>query len=50
MLGASHIRFVIDPMASYVLCPLVLTLAAAATVWIGTGPIRRASIIEMIGE
>jgi len=47
-LGASHIKFVIDPLQTYVVCPLMLILAVAVTAWLGTGFARHAGIAEII--
>ena len=50
LLGASGIRFVIDPVLAYAVCPLILALAVSVTAWIGTGSSSRNSIAEMIRE
>lgn len=50
LLGASRIRFVIEPVQAYVVCPLILMLAVAVAAWIGAGAARGASIAEMIKE
>ncbi|REK54652.1 MAG: ABC transporter permease [Thermobacillus sp.] len=50
LLGASNIRFVIEPVQAYVVCPLILMLVVVVTTWIGTGPNRKVNIAEMIKE
>lgn len=50
LLGAANMKFVIDPIRAYVICPLVLMTAVAVTAWIGTGSTRKSNIAEMIKE
>ncbi|REJ12365.1 MAG: ABC transporter permease [Paenibacillaceae bacterium] len=50
LLGASGIRFVIEPVQAYIVCPLILMLAVVVTSWIGAGSARRINIAEMIKE
>ena len=48
--GASKIVFVIDPVQSYVLCPLLLAGTIIITAWISIQSIRETSISKMIVE
>jgi putative ABC transport system permease protein len=49
-MGASHIRFVIDPVQAYLLLPLLLMGTVAITTIISIAGIKDASIIDMIVE
>lgn len=48
--GASHIVFVIDPLKSYVLCPLLLAATIICTAIISIQSIKESSISKMIAE
>lgn len=48
--GASQIKFVIDPVQAYILCPLVLMLVVTITTLISIISIKKSSISEMIVE
>jgi len=50
LLGASDIRFVIEPVQAYVVCPAILMLAVSAAAWIGAESARKVNIAEMIKE
>ena len=49
-MGASQIRFVIDPLQAYVLMPLLLMLAVAATTMVSIRGIKEQSIAATIAE
>ncbi len=49
-MGASKIKFVIDPVQAYILCPLVLMLAVTVTTLISIVSVKKSSIAEMIVE
>jgi putative ABC transport system permease protein len=49
-LGASQIKFVIDPLQAYVLLPLLLMLAVSITTLINMAGIKETNIAEMIME
>ena len=49
-MGASHIKFVIDPARAYVLLPLLLMLAVSITTIISIAGIKDTNIITMITE
>jgi len=49
-MGASQIRFVIDPMQAYVLLPLLLMLTVSITTLVSVRGIRETSIAEMVTE
>lgn len=49
-MGASQIRFVVDPVQSYLLFPLMLTAAVFLTTLLTVSDIRDTSIITMITE
>ncbi|MBS3784807.1 MAG: ABC transporter permease, partial [Anaerolineae bacterium] len=49
-MGASQIRFVINPIQAYVLLPLLLMLAVSITTLISMANIRETNIAEMIVE
>lgn len=49
-MGASHIRFVIDPVQAYLLLPLLLMGTVAITTIISIASIKDTSIIDMIVE
>ncbi|WP_307584441.1 ABC transporter permease [Paenibacillus wynnii] len=48
--GASQIKFVIDPVQAYILCPLVLMFVVTITTLISIISIKKSSISEMIVE
>jgi putative ABC transport system permease protein len=48
--GASQIKFVIDPVQAYLLCPLVLMIVVTITTLISIISIKNSSISEMIVE
>jgi putative ABC transport system permease protein len=50
LMGASHIRFVINPVQAYLLLPLLLMCAVSITTIISIAGIKDTSIIEMIVE
>jgi putative ABC transport system permease protein len=50
LLGASQIKFVIDPMQAYVLLPVLLMLAVSITTLISIADIKETNIAEMIVE
>ncbi len=51
LLGASRIRFVIDPLQAYVMYPLLLMVTVAATTFLSTRTgIKETNIAEMIME
>jgi putative ABC transport system permease protein len=49
-MGASHIKFVINPLQAYILLPLLLILAVAITTLVNMAGIKEANIAEMIME
>ena len=49
-MGASHIKFVINPLQAYILLPLLLILAVAITTLVNMTGIKEANIAEMIME
>lgn len=48
--GAANIKFVIDPVQAYILCPLLLITIVTLTTLISIMPIKKSSITEMIVE
>ena len=51
LLGASRIKFVIDPLQAYVLYPLLLMTTVAVTTFLSTRTgIKETNIAEMIME
>jgi putative ABC transport system permease protein len=50
LMGASRIKFVIDPIQAYVLLPLLLMLAVSITSLISMAGIKETNIAEMIME
>lgn len=50
MMGASQIRFVIDPVQSYVLLPLLLIIVVSITTLVSIKGIKESNITEMIME
>ncbi len=50
LMGASQIKFVIDPVQAYVLLPLLLMLAVSITTLLSLTGIRETNIAEMIVE
>lgn len=49
-MGASRIRFVVQPLAVYLLCPLVLAAVVALTTLASTRTTRRAEIQSLVTE
>jgi putative ABC transport system permease protein len=49
-MGASQIKFVIDPVQAYVLLPLLLMLAVSITTLLSLTGIKETNIAEMIVE
>jgi len=49
-MGASHIRFVIDPLRAYLVYPLLLVVSVSAATFISIRGIRDANIVSMISE
>jgi putative ABC transport system permease protein len=50
LMGASRIRFVVDPVQAYVLLPLLLMLAVSITTLVSIRGIRESNIARMIVE
>ena len=49
-MGASHIRFVIDPLQAYLVYPLLLVVSVSAATFISIRGIRDTNIVSMISE
>jgi len=49
-MGASQIRFVIDPVQSYVIIPLLLIVCVTLTTLISIAGIKNSSISEIVAE
>lgn len=49
-MGASQIKFVINPVVAYVLCPLVQMIVVTVTTLVSIVSMKKSSIVEMIEE